>query len=58
LAADVQQFAKLLDQAGTVKVRAPPLCMLIGAAVAGPNGPDIATIIDMLDPAGDDDADA
>ena len=40
----------LLTQQGTMTVRTAPLLMLIGAAIAGPNGPNVETIIEMLDP--------
>ena len=45
----------LTDQCGVVRVRTAPLLMLIGAAIAGDNGPDIETVIEMLDPEADDD---
>ena len=41
---------------GTLEVNAAPLLMLVGAAMAGHNGPEIETIIEMLGP-GNDDAD-
>jgi hypothetical protein len=44
----------LMDQCGTAEVNVVPLLMLIGAAVAGGNGPDVETIVDMLDVESDD----
>jgi hypothetical protein len=44
----------LMGQCGTVEVNVVPLLMLIGAAVAGGNGPDVETIVDMLDVEGTD----
>lgn len=49
---------KLFEQCGTVEVRVAPLLMLVGAAMAGRNAPDLGSIVEMLDPEGDDDADA
>jgi hypothetical protein len=48
----------LVDQCGTVEVHTAPLLMLIGAAIAGGNGPDIETIIEILDVEESDDADS
>ena len=52
------QLEKLLTQCGTIEVRTAPLLMLIGAAIATPNGPNFESIIEMLDAGVDDDADA
>jgi hypothetical protein len=40
----------LIGECGTVRVNTAPLLMLIGAAISTPNGPDVETIVEMLDP--------
>lgn len=50
------KLAKLLGGCGTIEVRSAPLLMLIGAAISTPNGPNLESIIELLDPEDDDDA--
>ena len=45
----------LLSQCGTVEVRAAPLLVLIGSAMSRDSEYD--SIVEMLDPEGDDEAD-
>ena len=45
---------ELLKQSGTIEVRTAPLLILIGAAVSTGKGPDIETIVEMLDPESED----
>jgi len=43
---------ELVDRCGTIQVRAAPLLMLIGAVISIDKGPDLETIVEMLDPPG------
>lgn len=49
-AGPVMTLKQLLEQCGTVKVRTAPLLILIGAAMTADNGPDVETLVEMLDP--------